>query len=217
MAINSHTSSIKLLDKIVRERIRIDRQSAFTAKCHQIKPVPDLFREIKKIANYKRFATIPETVRINGNFESDRRAQVEELGRIFEEVHANARNNMGQPRVQQVNFEMTRRFGHNISFMEFSNEQPAFIDITVHNVDKFVKTVDVQGMLAALSNKTSRGADGIPNKLLKRVGPAFVKAITILLNQMSNRGFSPSVRKFAVVCPLRFEKLSSHFTYLQPQ
>ena len=48
----------------------------------------------------------------------------------------------------------------------------------------------------SINNKVSRGPDGIPNKLLKRVGPVFTRALTVLLNQMSNCGFAVKIYGF---------------------
>ena len=121
------TNSIKLLEQIVRECIRLDRQDAFTVKCQNIKPGPNLFKEIKKVAEYKKSNPVPKIVKVNGGQTPDRKAHVEELGRLFESVHIEARDNMDQVRRRQVVFEMNQKFNHHQELIAFSEAQPAKI------------------------------------------------------------------------------------------
>ena len=197
------SNSTKLLEKILREKVRMDRQEAFAVKCQQIKPGPDLFKEIKKVSEYKLYNPVPESMEVASGASADRKVHVEEMGQMFAKIHMDARDRIDASRRMIVNFEMDRRFNNNVPLMEFSATQPAWIDQIRHHEDVLIESADGYQILASLNNKCSRGADGVPNKLLKKVGAAFVRVITVLLNQMNNRSFTPDMWKLAVMCPLR--------------
>lgn len=75
-------------------------------------------------------------------------------------------------------------------------------DCLSHHENTFVKTSDVENIVNGLNNKVSKGPDCVPNKVLKKVGPGFRKALTTLLNQMINCCYTPQSWRFAVVCPI---------------
>ena len=122
------TNSMKLLEKTVKERIKLDRQVAFKNRCQSIKPDPNLFKEIKKIAEYKKCVPVPNVVTINNCHVSDRSIHVEELDRRFEEIHVKARDAIDPNHRLRANFEMARLFNNYAPFMEFNQMQSAFID-----------------------------------------------------------------------------------------
>ena len=161
-------NSIKLLAKIVKERVEIDRRESFKAKCQRIQPGPNLFKEIKRVSEHKRFNPVPEVMSVNGVESADRRIQANAMGETFERVHLNARDAMDGARRSQVNDEMERRFNNHEKFFEFSPEHPASIDCLSHHEDMFVKTADITEIVNGLNNKTSKGPDCVPNKMLKK-------------------------------------------------
>ena len=53
-----------------------------------------------------------------------------------------------------------------------------------------------------MKNKASYGHDEISNKLLKRAGPALIKSLTLMVNQMLFTGIFPDSLKISKVKPL---------------
>ena len=61
---------------------------------------------------------------------------------------------------------------------------------------------DVVKHLASLRTKNSAGVDGISVKLLKKLSPALINPLTLLINQSLVTGIFPNKLKIAKVLPL---------------
>ena len=60
----------------------------------------------------------------------------------------------------------------------------------------------VMHIINSLKHKTSSGADGISDKLLKLVKCGIVMQLTIIINQMLNVGIFPDLLQISKVIPL---------------
>ena len=67
---------------------------------------------------------------------------------------------------------------------------------------KPINEIDISTIINNLKNKTSYGHDEISNKLLKRAGPALIKSLTLMVNQMLFTGIFPDRLKISKVKPL---------------
>ena len=185
------TNSIKHLAIIVRQLVQLNRKDEFTRRCQRIRPGPNMFQELKKVANYKNFEPVPMVLEKDGEKLLSRDEQIEAMADNFEKIHHEARDNIEVNRRIAVETAMEERFGNYVPTMEFSEEFPACLDGIEHHSELFLKSADIMEIVRRLNNKVSKGADMVPNRLLRIVGPRFVKLFTIVINQMINCGYTP--------------------------
>ena len=67
---------------------------------------------------------------------------------------------------------------------------------------KPISEIDTRNIINNLKNKASYGHDEISNKLIKRAGPALIKSLTLMVNQMLFTGIFPDSLKISKVKPL---------------
>ena len=67
---------------------------------------------------------------------------------------------------------------------------------------KPISEIDIRNIINNLKNKASYGHDEISNKLIKRAGPALIKSLTLMVNQMLFNGIFPDSLKISKVKPL---------------
>lgn len=199
--ISNLKSQISCLSKIVRDGVKIDRQAAFAAKCKKIRAGPNMFGELKRLSNYKRFTQIPDRILVDGSITTDKVNQANFFGKSFEEVHIEAASRLDDARSANLEAEMGNIYDNFDPAIEFSDEMPAFPDDSPHNAEILVSGAEVSEIIQKLNGKTSRGIDMVPNRLLRATGPGFRRIFTILLNQISNRGLTPEIWKMALVTP----------------
>ena len=61
---------------------------------------------------------------------------------------------------------------------------------------KPISEIDISNIINNLKNKASYGHDEISNKLIKRTGPALIKSLTLMVNQMLFTGIFPDSLKW---------------------
>ena len=66
----------------------------------------------------------------------------------------------------------------------------------------YVKKEDILKIIKELKPKTSSGADGISNKLLKHIGNEIADILTLMINQMIHNGIFPEKLKIAKITPI---------------
>ena len=211
------SNKINNLAKIVKDRIRLDRQAAFISKCNKIRPGPAMFRQIKQVSGYKRFQKIPEELPINNVVSTDRAAHVEAFADYFENTYDAAINRQNQDQRRILEQELLREFGNFSPAIQFTNNELACLDEGIHNEDLFISTDTVISYAAKINNKTSHGIDSIPNYLLKRCPFIFYQQVGILINNMSNTGFTPEKWKMAMMTPIhKAGKSKDDIRYYRP-
>ena len=67
---------------------------------------------------------------------------------------------------------------------------------------KPINEMDISTIINNFKNKASYGHDKIFNKLIKRAGPALIRSITLMVNQMLFTGIFPDSLKISKVKPL---------------
>ena len=67
---------------------------------------------------------------------------------------------------------------------------------------KPISEIDISNTINNLKNKASYGHDEISNKLIKRAGPALIKSLKLMVNQMLFSGIFPDRLKISKVKPL---------------
>ena len=67
---------------------------------------------------------------------------------------------------------------------------------------KPISEIDIDNLINDLKNKAGYGHDEISNKLIKRSGPALIKSLTLMVNQMLFTGIFSDSLKISKVKPL---------------
>ena len=197
IVIQDLSQRIRRLNKIVHDRVIIDRSAAFAEKFSRIRPGPSMFLDLKKISTYKKFEPIPDMMEIDGRKVTSRQIQAKAFRNTFLEIHNQAAARLDPVVYDTISNQMNLLYGHHNPAIQLGNVE--FPDQTEITTD----LVEVNGIIMNLNGKCSSGFDRVPNRLLKKVGPEFRQFIVGLINNCSNTGFTPRQWKFWLVSPIR--------------
>lgn len=202
---NRLRTEVKLLAKIIDERIKLFRNAQWTNTLSMIKPGPETFKKVKSLSNPGGMClNVPKSMLNPDTGSSDSRKEdiAQILGNHFERVHKQNASLSSAAFTNQVNTDTSNRYNNNFSpKCHFSLNESA--DSTNFNRNRhLISTSSLNSILQTLKNKKSAGCDEIPNVVLRKLPPSCIKKIAILFNQMYNIGYFPNIWKCATVIPI---------------
>lgn len=195
---NAHRlkSEINNLSKIISDRVKMAHSEYWTNLLKAVKPDNQLFRNINRLSNKSRNNTIP-TLMVGTTLVENEADKAEALAVHFEAVHT---QNVGLGDVAEtdrINRLVHERFGNTEPRLHFNAESPACAtDILIRN-RHIVSTESLKLLMHSKPNKKSAGHDGIPNIVLRKLGPLFFTKLATLFNQLYNIGHFPQIWKNA--------------------
>ena len=91
--------------------------------------------------------------------------------------------------------------GRQISYKVQSHHYSDYLhnQVESHLQLKPTNEIDISNIINNLKNKESYGHDEISNKLIKRAGPALIKSVTLMVNQMLFTGIFPDSLRISKV------------------
>lgn len=99
--------------------------------------------------------------------------------------------------------EILLKKSNNVTFTTFSESNLATAPHHVHpNSNIFYSTFETHRVLKSLKNKTSAGIDSIPNVILKKIPPCFIRDYTIIFNNIINNSYFPTRWKTGKILPI---------------
>lgn len=195
-------SEIRLLSKIIDERVRLVHDHYWTATLRNIKCGPSTFKKIKTFTNNNAQNTPKVMINPATNISmSDNIDIANILGETFENVHKQNVNMGSHNFTQLVNQDVATRY---------DNFDPKYIftsifsaDSTIFNSNRHLISVStLKSIIKNRANKKSTGHDGIPNIVLRKLPHTCITKIAILFNQAYNISYFPSTWKHAIVIPI---------------
>lgn len=200
---NQLRTEIKLLSKIIDERISQFKTMHWTKTLSSIKMGPQAFKQIKRFTN-KNCNTSPKAMTdpVTGDSMNHVDDIVNILGNNFENVHKQ-NDTMGSIAfTNEVNHEVITRFDTCIPNFNFSFAETA--DSTLYNPNRHLVSVSgLKSIIKSRANKKSAGHDGIPNIVLRKLPHSCIVKIATIFNQMYNISHYPEAWKHAIVIPIR--------------
>lgn len=200
---NQLRSEIKLLSKIIDERITQFRNSEWTKTLSAIKMGPLAFKQIKRLTNSNcnpppKAMTDPATGFSMNNTDDI----VNILGNNFEKVHKQNETLGSVAFTTDVNHDVETQFELLTPKFDFTFAESA--DSTNFDPNRHLVSVSgLKSIIKSRANKKSAGHDGIPNIVLRKLPHSCVMKISTIFNQMFNISYYPKSWKHALVVPIR--------------
>lgn len=195
-------SEIKLLSKIIDERIHLTRNTQFEQKLATIKPGASMFRDIKQIGQTKAHH-FPSSINdpATGLQTTDIKDMCNILAANFEDVHKQNENLGDAAFTSNVNTFVSEQLNIVMPRTIFSTRSPA--NPATFNAEHHIVSIPMLVHLIKRSaNKKSCGHDGIPNAVLRKLSTNCITKIATLFNQMYNIAHFPKAWKLAIVVPI---------------
>lgn len=199
---NQLKNDLKLLNKIIDDRMTIHKNEVWTKTLSAIKPGPDAFKKIKSICKLNTFKSPSSMIDpTTGLHQSCPEEVAKILGNNFSAVHTQNLH-LGDPIfTEEVNSSTHLQLNHHAPRVYFNIAESA--DSTVFNRNRHLISVkDLQAILKSRANKKSTGHDGIPNIVLRKLTPYCITKIATLFNQLYNVCHFPPTWKHAIVIPI---------------
>lgn len=195
-------TEIKLLSKIIDERINITRNDQFEHKLAAIKPGARMFGQIKMLGQTKVYHSPSAIVDpVTSQQSSDTVDMCNILAANFEQVHKQNDNLGDAAFTTDVNNFITSQFNSVTPRFVFSIRSSA--NPTTFNAEHhFISIPTLQSIIKRCANKKSCGHDGIPNTVLRKLSTNCIKKIATLFNQTYNISYFPKAWKMAIVVPI---------------
>lgn len=210
-------TEIKLLSKIIDERITITRNEQFEHKLASIKPGANMFKQINLLGRTKVFHS-PNAIidPATGQQSTDITEMCNILAMNFEKVH-NQNDNLGDAAfTADVNNLVTNQFNIDMPRTTYSIRSPAN-PATFNPEYHLISIPSLQSIIKRCANKKSCGHDGIPNTVLRKLSTTCISKLATLFNQTFNIGYFPKTWKVAIVVPiLKPTKPASEATSYRP-
>lgn len=210
-------TEIRLLSKIIDERIKITRNEQFEHKLTAIKPGPSMFSQIRLLGRTKVYHT-PSSITdpTTGQQATDTTEMCNILATNFENVHKQNENLGDTLFTSDVNNFVTNQLNIATPRTTFSTSSPA--NPTTFNAEHHLISIPtLQAIIKRCANKKSCGHDGIPNTVIRKLSTNCITKIATLFNQIYNIGYFPKTWKLAIVVPiLKPKKPAAEATSYRP-
>lgn len=195
-------AEIRLLTKIIDDRIRIFCSNSWTTTLKNIKPNPQAFKKVKSLCSLNRMHVPKEII---DPADGSRKSRTTDIANIlssnFEKVHLQ-NYTLGDPAfTSEVNNYVARKFGQltpRTIFDQFASAEPSPFNHNQH----LISTNSLTAMIKNLPNKKSSGNDQIPNAIIKKLTQRTIVKLATVFNQIYNIGYFPLIWKNAIVIPI---------------
>lgn len=198
---------LKILNIMIQNSIKSDYSSQIESQIKNIYVNNDVFKNIKKITDYKKREQMPNVI-----YESEKRdvkfvndaEKVEALANHFEKVHELTNKSISV--MESVVNYIYDAYNENEPQLTFSDNLPAnFMDDENNNnynenlKEMFISSKEMTEIIKTRNNKKSAGADKTSNYILKKMPPNFVTTLAIIMNHIINIQYIPSAWKIGVI------------------
>lgn len=209
-------NELKNINKLIFLSIKNDYSDHWEKTCKNIKLNSDMFKNIKKISNYKRRVQMPNVLYEGENKEceyisDDQKANA--LASQFEKTHKITSSTISV--MEAVVNDIYDSYDCNEPVMQFSNDTPAnfkdkndFETQKINNAvvrevhDYFLSRKELQKIIKEKNNKKSCGSDRMCNYVIKKLPPKFIDTLVILANHIINSQYFPEEWKFGLISPI---------------
>lgn len=198
---NQLKTEIKILSKIIDERIRQVTTEKWSLTLSSIKMGPTAFRTIKKMCNMNPPDAPKQIIDPNTGFPTANQDQIANLiGINFERVH-HQNILMGSSHfTNEVNQLVKEKFHNYIPKIIFSFDTPATVDHFSENC--ITTTNNLKSIINRRANKKSNGPDGISNYIIRKLPIVCINKIAKLFNHIYNSTYFPTEWKSADIVPI---------------
>lgn len=204
-------NDLKILNVMAFNSIKNDCSKHMENKVKSFQVGNDIFKNIKKITNYKKRERIPQVLYENENREVKfvtEQEKAEALANHFEKVHQLTHNSVSL--MESIVNDIYDKYDTNEPMVLFNDETKAnFIDegdefdgnnIDTQNIRKlFTSTEELSEIIKTRNSKKSFGMDNTSNFMLKKMPYNFVTALSIIMNHIINTHYIPSAWKLGVI------------------
>ena len=194
----SHINYVKEKNKHNNLKKRVKNQyykEKLTEYKNNIRKTWDVFNTI--IGKKHDKSNISEIFEINNKKTTDPHVISNEFGTYFTNVGKNLAADIPTP---------------NKTFDEFFDTTPNINSMFMTPTDP----IEIQRIIGALPNKTSKGIDNLSSKFIKQTKFEIIKPIVIIINKSLESGIIPAKMKIAKVIPLYKNKNPQHLNNYRP-
>lgn len=198
-------SEINLLEKIIRDRLKILHTEHWQKQLSDIKLDNHTFANIRKFTKSKKtnvvFSLKPN--QLSPTLTSDSLEKTNILGKHYEAVH-HQNNTIGVASFtaavsQYVHVNIAADVAIRTLYTQHSTSDPSF----AYDPEKHLVSINqVKAAIKTRANKKSKGNDNISNFVIKRLSPKFHTWLAILINQAYNIAYFPTAWKTAIIIPI---------------
>lgn len=204
---NALKTEIKCLTTMICNSVTNDYKNYWNTKISGLNVDNNIFKNIKKISNYKSKYEMPTTM-----YEDENKTNVyntqneicEALSTQFENAHK-ITNNFGDENTNKTVEEACQIFDNNDPIVNFSIEFPA--NPHEGNTQNELKNhfIDLKCLIEIVKSrntKKSAGADHISNYMIKKVSKKTLSSILLIFNHCINISYFPNAWKHGIVTPI---------------
>lgn len=196
---NTLKSLILRLSVLIKELINNQYSKHLENIVNNIKPGPNLFKQIRRISGYRQQQF---NIHIDGCLDDVEAA--ESLADYFESIHSNSPAALDPPITEVKEFigDLSGNFGSClVQFSAMGTSDKSSIDPT-QNFSIFKSPENILQMINGRKNIKSSGFSKIPNIVLRKLPLSYARCLSIIINNSLNNSYFPSIWKQAIVVPV---------------
>lgn len=196
-------AQIRDLTSIIKGQLAEHKRESWVKRLQNVKLDHRTFKNISQLSGTNKRTPIPDLSSANNVKASSAQEKASLLGNHFSDVHRQ-NTNLGDPDfVAQIVNEVKSEFDLSVEPLHtFSPNIPASPIGTFNHNTHLVSMESLLEIIKSRATKPSKGPDGIPSLILKKLSLKCCALLATIINQAYNASYFPIAWKSAIVVPI---------------